>query len=1143
MKISKQKLGHLNGLYKTGQYEKLISEIVDSGGVLDDQSQQYLAGAYLNSGQIDKCLDSIRNYEKTHELDTIEWFSHKTIALSKSNKITEAKAELEKAIERFPKYVEFHHNLSVITANEGDWDKSLKHSNISYQLMPNGLEVLVHMGRVLIALKLTEQAKKVFTKLIKLIPNQPDGYNGIGAAYLLEFNIKKSIEYFHKALFKDPNHATTLGNLGVAYKADGQYQKAMENLKKAIYIDPKNTEHNWNQALLQLLTGNYLEGWKNYEWRFHPDRTVIDKVSLPKSNIPMLLNSDSVKGKTVALMAEQGFGDSIQFNRYAQLLRNEGAQVVVMTAEPLMSLMQTLPWANFVCNRWSVCPHLDYWVYPMSLPGRYKTEIESIPKQIPYLFAQESHYQHWKAQLGNKKTKLRVGLVWAGRPIHGNDKNRSMKLEDFAVLASSDVEFISLQIGDRAGEGAPEGMQIIRIGEGLKSFADSAAVLTQLDLLISIDSAPVHLAGALGCPVWVLIPANPDFRWLLDRSDSPWYESSLRVFRQKKLGDWVPVMQEMREALSDLINNPIKRDALVIPDIPFNQEILNEAGALPLLRVAIQLQQKNQTSIAVKIYQFILKYNPNELDAVRNLGIAYRGLGEQLLASQCYEKVLNLDPNDVYAHANFANLLLDMKQIDLAEKHAKRALELGVNTSNPWYSLSVVYQIKHEYTIAGKMIEKALDIEPDNVTYLTMKGLIYKQVNQLDQARLYLDKAHQLNPQHTEAELGLAQLFCEEGQFEKSLASHNSLIEKIKSSSSVRLLAEVMSSRASLLIRMGEFQLAVSDYQDSVNLEPNNADMHFNLGMYQLLIGKFDTGWREYEWRYHSSRQAVDRVKKPVYLSSSSKEKMWEGESLLGKAIILAAEQGNGDNIQFVRYAKFLKAQGANVFLACPSPLAQVMETCTWLDGVICDPQKIPHIDYWTFPLSLPYRFETNLETIPADIPYLSSNVEQRQKWHKKLLEKGLLGKPLIIIVNKGSPGHGNDKNRSVELELFKDIIKNPNFDYIVMDYESRDREQIACGDTNLENIGAHLENFSDSAAVIAFAKLVISVDSAPLHLAGAMGIATFALIPFVPDWRWMLNTNHSPWYPNMHLYRQDDSKNWDSVVSNIENAIKYLSD
>jgi hypothetical protein len=265
------------------------------------------------------------------------------------------------------------------------------------------------------------------------------------------------------------------------------------------------------------------------------------------------MGEPSIGGRTLLVHAEAGMGDTIQFCRYLPMVEATGARIVFEVQSALVALVSTLECRLTLVHGGQELPHFDAHCPLMSLPLAFRTEVATIPAAVPYLYADEHKRRQWRDRLGEKRG-LRVGLVWAGNPEHGNDQNRSVALKALGPLLDLPVEFHSLQREYRDGDEAWLGRQAPLIRDHrqeLNDFSDTAALAAELDLVISVDTSVAHLAGALGRPVWILLPFVPDWRWLIERTDSPWYPSAT-LFRQSRLGDWDSVIGKVRGELAKL---------------------------------------------------------------------------------------------------------------------------------------------------------------------------------------------------------------------------------------------------------------------------------------------------------------------------------------------------------------------------------------------------------------------------------------------------------------------------------------------------------------------------------------------------------------------------------------------------------------
>ena len=297
----------------------------------------------------------------------------------------------------------------------------------------------------------------------------------------------------------------------------------------------------------RLVTGDFARGWIDYDWRRKAPSAKLTARDFPQ---PLWLGEDDIAGKTILLRSEQGFGDSIQFCRYAPLVVARGARVIVEVEEPLCGLMTSLAGPTQIIAKGDLLPDFDLQCPLPSLPLAFKTGIGTIPASVPYLRAPRQAQEHWGALLGTHRSP-RIGLAWAGNAKHVRDRERSMTLRDLLPLLDIDAGFVSLQKDLRAGDAETlKRCNVLQSGHKLGNFSDTAALISQLDLVISVDTSVAHLAGALGKPVWILLTRTPDWRWLLDRNDSPWYPS-VRLFRQSEARDWSSVTMRVRDALRE----------------------------------------------------------------------------------------------------------------------------------------------------------------------------------------------------------------------------------------------------------------------------------------------------------------------------------------------------------------------------------------------------------------------------------------------------------------------------------------------------------------------------------------------------------------------------------------------------------------
>jgi tetratricopeptide (TPR) repeat protein len=847
--------------------------------------------------------------------------------LQAAGRIAEAEAAYRAVLAAEPGQIEALDLLAQLCRARGDLAEALTLYAAVMKADRGSAEAASNHAVVLNELRRPAEALASLDRALILKPDAvPALYNRGNALFGLD-RFEEAVRNYDRALAREPGHVDAWYNRGNALRELRRHDEALDSYRRALALAPHRADIHVNEALTLLRMGRLREGFSAYEWRRRGAAAALP--GEPWTGVA------PVAGKTIFLHAEQGFGDTLQFIRYAPLLVARGASVVAAVPAALKPLIAAM--GNVAAlTAGDPQPAFDLHCAVMSLPHAFGTEFATIPASIPYLRAPPDRVTHWGRRLP-ATTKRRVGLVWAGSAGFEGDRHRSLPfaklmraiVDKLGAAAASDVTFVGLQrdipVADMPAVAAAA--DFTNIGPELRDFADTAAVISLLDLVIGVDTAVVHLAGALGKPVWIMLPHSPDFRWLLDRPDSPWYPTA-RLFRQSRRGDWDAVVAAVGAALVD----------------------------------------------------------------ERNSGV-------------------------------------------LAERPAQDAAA---------------------HLAAGRY----------------------------DEALAACDRALARAP--------------------NAAAVHN--------------------DRGSALAELGRFEEAHAAFGRAIALSPNFSAAIFNQALVDLTLGNYPDGWGKYERRFDANRT-------PPPVGGPR----WTGaEPLAGRTILVGAEQGFGDTLQFARYVPLL-AERARVIFAVQPLLVPVMKTLAGAPAIISTRDATPPHDFASPLLSLPHVLDTTLETVPACVPYLAADPVRVAQWRDRLPAASALR---VGLAWSGTKSFAWASQRSIALEHLEPLLRQ-RFAFVSLqrDIGAEDAAYVR-SHTDIVHFGPALRDFADTAAIVSQLDLVISIDTAVTHLAGAMAQPLWVMLPFVPDFRWMRERADSPWYPTARLFRQPAPGDWTSVIARVADAL-----
>ncbi|MCF7976361.1 MAG: tetratricopeptide repeat protein [Phycisphaerae bacterium] len=551
---------------------------------------------------IHHCLGIIASQTKRHDMaldhlrkaltvspDVAQFHNTLGIALEKAGLEQDAVKAYEQAIELNPAFAEAYNNLAIVWQGLGNYDKAIEastqaltllpeqsgfHNTLGYSLQhkgqteqalasfkralhyhPNHPEPLNHMGVIYTELEQYDQAIACLTQAIALATDYAEAHNQLGMAYHGAERMDDAIAAFKQALALEPDFIQALYNLGNVQLTQGLCHQAIETFQQCLALDPDYALAHWNLSHALLLSGQYEQAWPHYAWRHHPDLAI--------STYPFPLQGPAWDGhpfpdQRLLIHFEQGYGDSLQFARFIAQAKALGGTVIVQVRASLARIFETVAGIDelVIVGRDGVAPDMQYDIHTslLDLPQRLNTTLDTLTSS-PYVTCPQDLTNAWQSRI--ESPHLKVGIVWAGSPKHGNDKRRSCDLGHWSpLMALPGIAWYSLQMGPAAAQlsQSPFSEIMTDLSHATADFDDTSAAIEQLDLVITVDTAVLHLAGAMGKPTWALLPYAPDWRWMLDRTDSPWYPS-VTLFRQNTPGDWQGVLRDVTSRLASLTSS------------------------------------------------------------------------------------------------------------------------------------------------------------------------------------------------------------------------------------------------------------------------------------------------------------------------------------------------------------------------------------------------------------------------------------------------------------------------------------------------------------------------------------------------------------------------------------------------------------
>jgi tetratricopeptide (TPR) repeat protein len=528
------------------------------------------------------------------------------------------------------------------------------------------------------------------------------------------------------------------------------------------------------------------------------------------------------------------------------------------------------------------------------------------------------------------------------------------------------------------------------------------------------------------------------------------------------------------------------------------------------------LRAQNRPAEALTCYEHAIALAPGSVDTLYNLGNICHDLGRTERAIAFFERALRLRPDAVELHNNLGTALQSVGRLDEAIACYRRALALRPDTVQTLDNLAGALQARGQLDEAQACYERALALRPKRVESHIGLGVVLRAQGRLEKAVGRYQRALALAPQHPEAHNNLGVALVDLGRLDEAITHHERALAVQPAG------AEMHYNLGSALQRQGRYAEALACYGRALALKPDYARAHLNRSLVLLLTGKLDEGWPEYEWRFavNGYHRKFDRP-------------LWSGKPLLGQSILVHAEQGFGDTLQFIRFVPAIAERGASVVLEVPASLVRLARTVAGASQVVAAGDPLPAFDFHCPLLSLPRVFKTNLATIPNAVPYLSVPPETSAVWAERLATA-----PGLRV---GIAWAGTTQG-AIDLQLLQPVWEITGISWFSLQVGAESRGLLSLDGVKIVDLAPWLADFTETAAAIRHLDLVISVDTSVAHLAGAFGRQVWVLLPHVPDWRWLLDRDDNPWYPTARLFRRRNAGDWPGMAHEVAAALAQIS-
>jgi len=764
-------------------------------------------------------------------------------------KLATAIEHLERAVQLAPNAALLHANLGEMQRLAGHPQRAVESARRALALDPTMASALSNLGVALFELKDFEASAKAHREAIAVRPDFAEAYSNLGNALYAVRAFDEAIDAYRRALALKPDYADALANLGTTLHHSGSFEEGIATLRYAIALDPHHANAHSGLGILLLMRGDFAEGWDEYEWRLRSTERMGPR--FPERP----WQGESLVGKHVYVQAEQGLGDTLHFARYLPLLAARAGNVTLRVHQQAVTLLrESLPGVTILGDRGTPQPY-DCDVALLSLPRLLKTRLETIPATVPYLRPSAEVAKTWAARLRGMKG-LKTGIVWAGNPAHTNDARRSLDLPTLAPIFSvPGISFASLQVGKRAadlGASSRLGKMIDDWSSRLTDFEATAGAISALDLVITVDTSVAHLAGALGKPVWLLLPWVTDWRWMLEREDSPWYPT-MRLFRQRKGENWGRVLGCLAKELTAVAggdSTPLtpfieagagraSRAATIIAaesrhaaaPMPSPTETLTAGQALIL---AEQKRRHNFLGDADELARSALTTEPENAEAIHTLGIIAHQSGRLEEAIEHLHRAVALAPTVSLYHVNLGEMCRLAGRTEEAIALGRRALELDPENACALNNLGIAFFDQGDFAEAIACYERAISLRPDFAQAHSNRGNALQRLRRFADAEQAYRRALALQPEFADGWNNLGTCLRELGEVDEAERAYRVALERQPNN------ADTLDNLALTLKDLERFEDAAELMRQALAIDPARDAFYTHYAATLVDCGKLD---------------------------------------------------------------------------------------------------------------------------------------------------------------------------------------------------------------------------------------------------------------------------------------------------------------